>query len=186
MSVLTLNELKTKFGFTIPESRETYYQELLDAAISACYRFMGLKADGTASRTDYFDGDAERVFLRVTPVASISSISFKKNGAYEAIPAGCYRVDSESGILTLYAMPEAPAPDCIKVVYSAGWSDATVPDDIKYCIAETARYMLKVSTSSQIGVTSRTTEGGTEQLEQGMPPAFVRQHLRRYCLQALR
>lgn len=186
MAVLTLNDLTTKFGFTIPESRRAYFQELLDAGIAACYRFLGLTADGTAARTDYFDGDAgSKLFLRVTPVASVSSVSFRGKDSYKLIDASQYRVDPESGILTLYAAP-AMMPDAVKVNYLAGWADNAVPEDIRYCIAETVRYMSKISTSSQVGVTSRTTEGGTEQLEQGMPPAFVKQHLRRWCLQSLR
>ncbi len=124
-------------------------------------------------------------FSALPRVASVSSVSKRNGSTYEAVDPSLYRVDSESGILTLYFEPEL-GPDAVKVEYNAGWSDSAVPEDIRYCIAETVRYMSKVSTSSQVGVTSRTTEGGTEQLEQGMPPAFVKQHLRRWCLQSLR
>jgi hypothetical protein len=170
--VMTPEDLREKYSFTFPASRDEYYASLIESATAACQRYLerDLKV---SSFTDYHDGGSSVVVLDHTPVTAISRVTV----AGISLPPESYRVDGDAGVVILYQdVPQGR--DVVIVEYAAGWEE--IPGDVLWCVALTVQYMSKLMQSNQAGVVSRVTEGGTENLEQNLPPLAVQKHLAAY------
>jgi hypothetical protein len=170
--VMTPGDLRETYSFTFPASRDTYYASLIESATAACQRH--LERDLRVSPfTDYHDGGSSAIVLDHTPVTAISMVTV----AGILIHPEVYRVDKDAGVLILYQdVPQGR--DVVVVEYTAGWE--VIPGDVLWCVALTVQYMAKLMQSSQAGVVSRVTDGGTENLEQNLPPLAVQKHLSAY------
>ncbi len=181
MAVLTCNDLRTVYGLNLPSSKDAQWTELIKVAESACLGWLGYDKFGTASATEYFDDVAgSTIQLKLFPVKSAAVYLNGKNGEWGSpLQSGSYRLDGKAGTIRLYASNSAGV-DAIKVEYTYGWELDEIPADVKACIAQTVQYLTRLTQTGQIGVTQRTTDGGTESIEQNIPPLAVRSVLLRY------
>lgn len=171
--VITVQDLRDKYSFKFEESKNAYFEGLIDAATKACLQYLE-RDIGVAAFTHYADGGASAFVLEHTPVVGVQSVRVGGGILNESE----YRLDPEAGVLYIYRKVPVKL-DSIIVKYTAGW--AVVPDDVKYCIALTVQYMAKLLQSNQAGVVSRSMpDGGTENLEQNLPPLAIQKHLSIY------
>ena len=169
MSTMTLAELKLRGQLSFPETLDTYYQSLLDAAEEMCLQECSIVS---GSVTEYFNGGSRAFALNYGPVSSVSSVEV----GGKLLAAGDFRLDSRAGKLTI--MDGTPAGvENVKVVYSCSFTESEL---FKQAVAMTVQQMAKLQSSKQVGVVSRTTDGGTEQLDQKMLPDAVKTALNKF------
>ena len=169
MSTMTLAELKLRGQLSFPETLNTYYQSLLDAAEEMCLQECGI-ASGTV--TEYFNGGVRAFALNYGPVSSVTSVEIDGT----TLQSSDYRLDSRAAKLTISAGTSVGV-DNVKVVYTCAFTETEL---FKQAIAMTVQQMAKLQSSKQVGVVSRTTDGGTEQLDQKMLPEAVKTALNKF------
>lgn len=181
MAILTIEELKTKYGFSFSSNKDEQMRSALAAAESVCLKYLGFENEITTSFVQYFDGGYSRFVLKFAPVVRVLNIYIDTERRFlEPISDDFYRLDEKTGVVTLYCRPAPSGRDVMKVEYEAGYS--TVPEDIKMCIALTCQQISRLVQSSLVGITSRTTDGGTESIDQNFPTLAVQKTLERYRL----
>ena len=164
--ILTLDDLRTKYGFSFPASQDAAYQALLDTAEEACLSYASIE-QGTA--IEYFSGGAQSYVLTHSPVLSITSVMVDGSPAqyrYEARPETVF-LDSAAG-------------SEVVIAYECGWPKGSVPAAIRTAVAFTVQHLLKLNSAKLIGINSRNTDGGTETIEQSTPPLAVQKLLEPY------
>ena len=181
--LITLEKLKSSYGLDIPvgSDAESTYAVLISAASRACLKYLGRDIH-LRSVTQYIDGNGHsRFILDETPVVSITSLSVDEGREYTTeLESTEYRVDAETGVVTLYGdpLPDDTA-DAVKVVYQAGYEE--IPTDIEAACVDTIQMMKRRLTGTSAGVTSRTMpDGGTESLETTAPTDFAKLLLGQY------
>ena len=175
MSVLTVDDLETYYGFRVAERNGELVGRALETSEDICLRYIGLKNGLAASVTEYFDGDSPILSLGYAPVLSISSVSIDASRAFaETLDESLYRLDGDCGTVHLY-VKTFTSPDSIRVVYSAGYS--ALPKPVGLAIAMTAQKILQDMQNNMVGVLSRTMEGGSETLDNNLPTLAVKQVL---------
>lgn len=175
--LLTPEKLREDFGFSINPSQETRYKSLIETATEACLRFIGRELR-VESYIQFSDGNSQVIVLDETPVIGITGVYLDSNRQYhEALPPSQYRLTSSNGILTIYTdLPQGR--DFVKITYTAGYTE--VPEDVLYAIAMTVQYLRTIQQADLVGVNSRSVEGGTQSIEQSIPPLAVKNHLQLY------
>ncbi len=186
MAVLTTSDLKTYYGFAFPAAQDAMYERMIAAAERACLEYLGMDSFETQAIVQYFDCvKGQGRYVLSAPVSSVTGVWLDIGRSFDAALAPAdYMVDMKTGVLTLYDPAKADGVLALKVSYSVGW--AAVPDDVRYCVAMTVQYMAKVSQTSQSGVVSRSTDGGTESMDQNVVPLPVQKHLAKYRMQVAR
>ena len=158
--MLSVDDLRSKYGYQIPSGKEAIYATRLATAESRVLAEIGYSEE---VRTDYFEGVGRHFQLTCAPVAEIISTT----------PECDYRYDKRSrALVTKYLVQD------LEVTYRTGFDK--VPDEILSCIAYTAMHLAKLQASGLMGVTQRTTDGGAETIEQNALPTVVRGLLQRY------
>ena len=180
--LITLDELRSIYGFTIATGGKTsaMYEALIGAASSACMNFVGRDL-ALRDVVEFQDGNGhDRFLLDETPIVSVKSLSVDPlHRFYSPLSENQYRVDPQTGIVTLYGIIVPAVKDCIRISYTAGYDP--IPDDIKAAVADTIQMMARRLTGVAGGVTSRTmADGGTEQLETVAPTDYAKFLLRAY------
>ncbi|MBI9095579.1 MAG: hypothetical protein JEY71_11915 [Sphaerochaeta sp.] len=186
--LITLDELRTIYGFTITSGGKTeaMYGALVRSASQACMNFVGRDLSLRES-VEFQDGNGhDRFLLDNTPVVSIQSLSVDPLHRFESVLASDeYRFDSATGIVTLYGISVPAVKDCIRISYTAGYDP--IPDDVKAAVADTVQMMARRITGVSGGVTARTmADGGTEQLETVAPTDYAKFLLRAYRRNVIR
>lgn len=104
---------------------DTYITALIKQCRSAIERYTGV---GLISRTvtAYLNNGKGNIELPYGPVTTFTSMG-QKNG--DAIVSDNYKIYG-----TPWTYIESPAQDYIKVVYIAGYTNATIPDDLKLAL----------------------------------------------------
>lgn len=169
MSTMILAELKLRGQLSWPASLDTYYQSLLDAAEDACLAECGIDK---GSCTEYFDGGHRAYFLTFGPVSGITSVEV--NGT--ALASADYRQEGRGSRLVILK-ETALGVGNLKVVYSCGFTETEL---FKHAVAMTVQQIAKLQSSKQVAVINRTTEGGTEQLDQNLIPLAAKTALNKY------
>jgi len=169
MSTMTLAELKVRGQISFPSTLDTFYQSLLDAAEDMCLQECGIE---TGNVTEYFKGGVRSFALTHGPVSSVTSVEV--NGTL--LDGSAWRLDQRAAMLVI--MSGTPAGvDNVKVVYVCSFTETEL---FKQAVAMTVQQMAKLQSSKLVGVISRSTEGGTEQLDQKMLPDAVKTALNKY------
>jgi hypothetical protein len=186
--LITLDQLRDSYGFTIATGSKTeaMYARLITAASLACLNFVGRDIH-LREITEYQDGNGhDRFILDEKPVASITELCIDPaRGFSQPLDPSMYRVDSPTGIVTLYGVIAPDVKDCIKVAYMAGYE--TIPADIGAAVADTIQMMARRITGVSGGVTARTmADGGTEQMETVAPTDYAKFLLRAYRRNVIR
>ena len=155
MAILTIEDLKA-YGVTL--SNKDTLQAMLSTAEEVCLAYIGYE-----ERTveDYYDGGVESVVLRHRPVSSVVSVEVAGTPI-------AYSFDTWAKCIYFDEIPPTGRRN-VKVKYLVGWTRETAPSSIKTAIALTVMHLNKLNTSKLVGVTSRTTDGGTEAIEQSIP-----------------
>lgn len=179
--VLTCDDLRNVYGLNLPSSKDVQWAELIKVAETACLGWLGLDKFGTAAATEYFDDvTGSTIQLKLFPVKSAAVYLNGAGGLWgDPLPSGAYRLDGRTGTIRLYQSSRAGV-DAVKVEYTYGWEPDEIPADVKACIAQTVQYLTRLTQTGQIGVTQRAADGGTESIEQNIPPLAVRSVLMRY------
>jgi len=175
---MEISEL-VNFGISVTDSEK--YQNLLDMSELACAKFCDRETFSLSNYSFFADGASyDRLVLPITPVADLSLYFSKDRDFSIPIPTNKYRLDSVTGVITFYdrEILTAKGRDIIKAEYTAGYEE--LPKDIQACIAMTFQYASKILSSSQIGITTRNLDGGTESIEQSLPPLVVKKMLTKY------
>lgn len=166
--IVTLDELKTKFGFSFPAAKSDVYQSYLNLAEEACLSYAGLE-EGTV--TEIFDGGSRSFVLTHGPILSISSV--KVSDAESP-----YRFEKRSGSIILPSVPEGT--DAVEIKYECGWEEGKAPYLLKAAVAFSMQHIAKLNEAKLVGINSRTTEGGTESIDQSVPPLAAQKILARF------
>lgn len=166
MAVMTLEDLKSGYGMDIPEVQKARWQTLLDTAEEACLSYAGIECGEVE---EHFESPNRILVLTHSPVLSVTSV--RSQGAELA-----YRYEKRSETVILSTDPPGEAV----VSYRCGWEEGKAPSALMSAVAFTVMHLSKLSASRLLGVTSRTTDGGTEQVEQSVPPLAAQRLLEGY------
>lgn len=161
MALVTFDDLRTLYGMpTLKDANKKQYENLLETAEEEVLAYAGIALDGEAEET--LSG-SKAYILASHPVKEIKSVE----------GAESYTFNVRTNILSV------PTEGQIKVVYSLGYA-ISVPRIIKQCIAVTVQYWAKFINSNMVGVSSRSTDMGSETLEQYELPLVVKSSLDRF------
>ena len=164
--LLTLDDLRTEYGFSFPESQNDVYQALLATAEEEVLAYAEIEQ---GDMEEHFPaGDAGYV-LTHTPVLEIKSV--KVDGSDTN-----YRYEKRANYVALSSSSGSE----VVVSYSCGWKEGEVPETIRMAIAFTVQHLSKLQGGKLLGINSRNTEGGTETIEQSTPPLAVQKMLERF------
>ena len=161
--LVTLDDLRTKYGFSFPESQDDAYQAILDTAEERVLAYAEIEQ---GEIEEHFPGGDAGYVLTHTPVREIKSV--KVNGAEVS-----YRYEKRANYVVLTSSSDSE----VVIAYTCGWAEGAVPQTILTAIAFTAQYLMKLSSGKLLGINSRSTEGGTETIEQSVPPLAVQKML---------
>jgi hypothetical protein len=177
MSVLSVDELKSKYNFQISDAYRGMYENYIQMATEACFRVIGLSPDGTVECIDYFDSGITNFALYSGPVTEVTSLEIWNGSEWIKADLTSAIVQLPAGIVTVRGSLPALGNKAIKITYKAGYKE--YPADLKMCIAMTVQHLAKQINSNMVGVTSRNVEGGTESIDANIPPLSVQNHLQR-------
>lgn len=165
--LVTFEDLKTLYGMpSLKESDRPQYENLLLTAEEEVLEYAGLEKDGDAQ--EFFEGDGKKGFLLLLkPIKEVVSVTV----GGEPVP---YRYNERTHMVTL----SSPAYAEVVVDECLGFEET--PRIIYKAIAETVQYWVKYINSNMVGVTSRSTDLGTETLEQWELPQAVKSALGRF------
>lgn len=169
MSTMTLEQLKVRGQLSFPTTLDPFYQSLLDAAEDMCLQECGIES---GSATEYFNGGVRSFALTHGPVSGITSVEV--NGT--TLESTAWRFDQRAAMLVITAGTPVGV-DNVKVVYACAFAESEL---FMQAVAMTVQQMAKLQSSKQVGVVSRSTEGGTEQMDQKMLPDAVKTALNKF------
>ena len=162
--VLTLNDLRADYGFSFPAQQETAMQVLLDTAEEACLSFASIELGDVE---EHFPKGGSIFVLTHSPVLEVESVTC--NGSPFVFR---YEKRSETVVLSSSVSGE------VIVNYKCGWKE--IPVVLKTAIAFTVQHLQKLNSAKLLGITSRSTDGGTETIEQSVPPLAVQKLLEQF------
>ena len=169
MSVMTLDQLTERGQLCFPAEKEEFYQHLLDAAEDMCLQECGIE---NGAVTEYFNGGVRSFALTHGPVSGITSVEV--NGT--ALESTAWRFDQRAEMLVINNGTPAGV-DNVVVVYACAFTESEL---FMQAVAMTVQQMAKLQSSKMVGVISRSTEGGTEQMDQKMLPDAVKTALNKF------
>ena len=169
MSVMTLDQLTERGQLCFPEEKADFYQYLLDAAEDMCLQECGIE---NGNVTEYFNGGVRGFALTHGPVSGITSVEV--NGTL--LDSSAWRFDTRAAMLVVIAGTPAGV-DNVKVVYACAFTESEL---FMQAVVMTVQQMAKLQSAKLVGVVSRSTEGGTEQMDQKMLPDAVKTALNKY------
>jgi len=130
----------------------------------------------SAEVTEYQRGQGLSVFwTRVTPVTAITSVQRLSDGDVAETYTE-YEYDAPTGRFALYSavVPFSYAERNLKLVYTAGWTEANLPGDILAGALELMRYEQTKLVKARAGVKSESLDGHSVTFETGALPEAVR------------
>lgn len=167
--LVTVDDLKSTYGFSVTDKIRGEYEAMLETAEEECLSYAGLEV---GELNEYFEGDGGRILcLTHKPIISIDSVTV------DGIPSS-YRFESRASKLVLSSAAREGSE--IIVTMQLGWKDGKAPSTIRTAIALTVQHLSKLQGAKLMGVLSRSTDGGTEQIEQSIPPLAVKGLLDRF------
>ncbi len=160
MALVTFDELKSLYGMpTLKDTNKTQYDNLLETAEEEVLAYAGITLSGEYEET--LEGETKYVLVK-KPIIEIVECS-----------AELYSFNDRTNVLSV------PTEERVTVKYSLGY-DVTPPRILKQCVAITVQYWAKMLNSNMIGVSSRSTDMGSETLEQYELPTPVKSALDRF------
>ena len=161
--ILTLEDLRNDFGFDFQKTKEDYYSSLLKVAEEKVLSYAEIEQGEVE---EHFPGGDSGYVLTHSPVLEVKGV--KLDGKDVA-----FRFEKRAS----YVVPSSTDGSEVVVTYTAGWKEGEVPEVIRMAIAFTVQHLAKLSSGKLLGINSRTTEGGTETIEQSVPTLAVQKML---------
>lgn len=140
MSLVTTTQLKYALGIPVAVTfHDSSLGLAVDYANDRVLRAIGQTSLAALTYSEYpnvYSGGQHDVYLRHTPVVSIVAVT----NASSAVAAGDRRVDAETGMLRLINGNAningihrfwSTSPDGVAVTYTAGYTSANVPQELK-------------------------------------------------------
>lgn len=162
--ILTLDELRTKYSFYFSSDSEPMFQSYLDTAEEAVLSYADIESGEVC---EYFE-NSRRLPLTHGPVREVCSVEADGHDLD-------FRYEPRAHLVVL--LEESSASEIV-VHYEVGYFKW--PAVIKQAVALTVQHLAKLQNAKQMGILSRSTEGGTETIEQTIPPIAVKALLDRY------
>lgn len=166
MAFITINDVKTEIGM---DAADTTYDSLLTALVSAILNMLDWMTNRTwaeTEHTEYYDGRdfPTKVFLKNFPVTSKTSVTLYDDPDWEyssadLISSDDYQVDLERGVI-YYNSRFFQSDQNIKVIYTAGYTDSTIPAAVKQILIRQAAHWFKQARNSEWDVSSKANPGG--------------------------
>lgn len=177
--VLSVADLRDKYGFSFPQNKESYFTNMILASQKACAGYMGMDTLRQLNDcTEIFDVDYGQrvVVLTGQPLVSVQKVYVG------SVEVSNYLLDFRTA--TIRIEDTSVVADRIKVEYKIGWG-VNLPEDLLYCVAMTVQSMSRTANSSLMGKNSQNTDGGSETYEQSVIPLAVRTYLDKYRMMRL-
>lgn len=116
----------------------------------------------SAQRTTLLDGSGSRVIvLPVIPVTAISGIYLDSSRVFAiAEESDAYNLNEDTGIVTLYESSTPKGVATVKVIYTAGYTQSTLPADLKLACLGAISWNLNRLRDKQFGVKNEVTPDG--------------------------
>lgn len=160
MALVSFDDLKTLYGMpTLKDANRKQYENLLETAEEEVLAYAGISLGGEFE--EILSG-ATAYILIGHPVKEIKSVE----------GATSWTFDVRTNILSV------PTEDEVTVSYTTGCD--SIPRSVKQSIAITVQYWAKFINSNMVGVNSRSTDIGSETLEQYELPLVVKSALDRF------
>lgn len=111
--------------------------------------------------TDVLDGLGScRLYLPVVPVASVESIVIDNLRVFDGEPITGYYLDGQGGVVTRNDGIFPSGSNNVKVVYAAGYTQSTLPEEVKKACLEAIQTAWNRQNDNSYGVTSRSDPNG--------------------------
>jgi len=114
-------------------------------------------------RTQYLPGTGtSRLILPVWPVTELASLIIDTTHQFDgdAVSSDEYFLDSDTGIVHFYNRAIPLGINMVKVVYTAGWTEATLPGDVLQACIEAISWNMQREGDRAFGVKNQTTPDG--------------------------
>ena len=133
--LLSFSSLQNQFEFE--DSEHELVDVLIEFAINQIELIIGRNLE-LKERTVYFDGGINKLFLSCTPIVSIQVYEDKTRAFLDEskLDESEYFIEEKSGFVELFDRRFYPGKKTIKVIYSAGYTEETLPGVIKKAISE--------------------------------------------------
>jgi uncharacterized phiE125 gp8 family phage protein len=114
------------------------------------------------ARTALLAGRCARSFmLPVIPVTEITSICLDATRTFDSpLSSGDYHLDNTSGIIRLYYDHTPYGVATVQVIYTAGYTEDTLPADLKMALMECISWNAKRLNDQALGISSHNTPDG--------------------------
>jgi len=168
MSVLSVAYVRT-----ILQKDESYDSQLafvVPWVLERAESIIGRKLE-SAEYTWYYDGCGKRTIMcRVYPVASVAVYLDADRAFTTALASTEYFLDGETGVIDLYDHITPYGVKTVKVVATAGYTEETLPADLKGALVATIQQHLTKLMTSAFGFSSMSApDGGSATFELELP-----------------
>ena len=166
--LVTVDDLRSKYEFSFPETKNEIFAALLQTAEEEVLSYADINQ---GESVEYFEGGSSSYVLTYCPVCSVTSV---KDDGSDVLFTFVKRADQ------IILDKAAPSGSRVVIKYQSGWEQGKEPETIKQAIAFTVQHLSKLQAGNLLGITTRSTNGGTETIEQSTPPLAVQKMLERF------
>jgi hypothetical protein len=115
-----------------------------------------------AERTLVLSGNGTpRIYLPVIPVSSIASLKIDENHVFDTDTITAFHLEPSNGVVTLYEGRFPSGVYNVQVVYTAGYTLETMPEEIKKACLEAIQTAWNRQQDNSFGVSSKSNSNGT-------------------------
>lgn len=136
--IITIADIKSLFGITV--QTDDHILAILSQGIESKVALNCNRTFESTVLTEYYDGDGTSVLqLKNYPIITVSAIYDDTDRVYDAsslISSDDYVIKETEGRIELDGLTFMQGLKNIKIVYTAGYSSATMPFDLKVAVAK--------------------------------------------------
>ncbi len=190
-ALTTVLQVKPFLGLsTASTAEDTFVENLVNVATDMiegqyCNRpFINVATTSSTtlqSQTEYFDGGEKNFFLKYYPISSITSIYDDPDRTYDdtgdAIDSTSYVLYENSGRICLDTT-SATQTHSVRVIYTGGYTTATLPYDIEFAAWEVVSLLFKSRES--LGISSKSFADGSANYYENRLSFFAKDTFSKY------
>lgn len=155
-ALVELEDVKTWLDVKSSD-KDNWIQQLINRVSADCAGYCGRTFISKTYTNAEFDGNGQSVLvLPQYPVTAVSALKASINGT--ALTQGRendYVFDQDSGIVTLIGQTFSNEKRGVTITYTAGYTLANVPQDLKQSVLEAIAFRYQVMDKKRVGVTSQ-------------------------------
>ena len=158
--LITWSTVKDELGLETSLKSKT---ERLISWISAKAEVIAGRKLTSETRTQYLPGNGtDTIVLPIFPVTAFTSLNVDSQHKFTGsdVSSDDYYIDMDTGIITLYNATVPRGVNVAKVVYTAGWTEATLPGDVLQACLEAITWNLQRENDRAFGIRNQTTPDG--------------------------